>query len=308
MSTDTIIPPDATKPNKKKSLITLPKDLSQRAIVIKLTIGGYTGQKKDIQAGSEVAHDNNADIKRIKVDKKLLKSDELDNVNAIAQKMRQYFYKKTVPWTREGEGVLSTKKFIEEKQALEQFKREYYAAVDKLVDRYDDLVKNDKEAFGDLYKESDYPSKSSFRSKFYVDIQTLPLEKSDFRCNILGDAEVDEINRQIEERIINAHKAAQRDLLVRIQERLVNLLARLSDGDKRFRGSNFTNLFETLDDVSELNISEDQSLDQLIGAIATNLSVFDADIIKKSEKKRNEAIDETKAALDKINESLKDFM
>ena len=310
MSTvDTVPSTEVSNSNKesKKPLVNI-KDLSQKAIRIKLTIGSYVGSKKDKKVSKEVANDHNADEKRTSLQKKLLKSEELDKVNSIAAEIRNWFYKKTAPWSNEGEGIVPLKNYLYVKNELEVKKTEFENAVDKLVAAYDDIKKKDQVELGDLYKEEDYPSKASFRSRFYVEIRPLPLQKNDFRCNVLDDDEVESINKAIVEEGIRAAKNAQIDLLNRIKERLTHLQGRLADKEGRFHASNFTNLFETLQDVEGLNITEDPVIDNLVNDIAKNLSSYsDVEAIKSSDKTRAAALDETQEAINKVNAAMKDF-
>lgn len=309
MKTDTAIetPVINTAPNKVQPLVKLNKGLQEKAIRIKLTIANFGGNKRDKKASEEVTNDKNATKGSASVVKKVMHSDQLKKVGSLATDTRNYFRQKSLPWDREGEGVVPIKTYMEVKMELEKRKREFDEAVDKLIADYDKIKDADKSRLGGLYNEKDYPSSASFRSKFYIEIDVLPLERSDFRCNALDDAQVAEINKRIEERNIEAEKAARKDLLIRIQERLENLYGRLADSEGRFHKSNFTNLFETLDDVNDLNISEDADIDRLVKGIAQTMVKHNADSVKSSEKSRSEAMSDTKAQLEQINNTMKNF-
>lgn len=288
--------------------IKLGKSLAEKAILIQLQIGRFSSSVKDARVSKEVAHDENTTTDLVKVTKSLIKGEASKKVQNAEQKIRAKFYELTAPWNKEGERITKIENYLKTKLELEELSREYYAAVDELVNNYTDLIEDDKIKLGGMFNINDYPSKENFKSRFYVDISVKQLEKTDFRANILSNEEVEEINNQIEKRLESALKAAQVDNINKIREKLNHLLERIVDVDGKFHNSSIINVLDAISSAQNLNINDDTGLNNILEELKVKFSKFSADTIRANGNERINVAEETTKALDIINETMKCFM
>lgn len=284
------------------------KSLTEKAILIQLQIGRFSAMRKDTRVTNEVARDENTTVDYVKVTKNLLKGETFKAVQNLEQKIRTKFYKLTAAWNKDGERIIKITDYLKAKLELEEMAREYYSAVDNLVGDYDNLVESDKVKLGSMFNPSDYPSKSTFRSRFYVEIVVKPIEKTDFRSGVLSNEEVSEINNAIEVRLNNAVRDAQRDNINRVKEKLNHLFDRLVDSEGKFHSSSIENLQGAISEAQALNISDDDGLNTLFDSLKDKFSKYNADTIRANSDVRMEVMTETQKSLSEINEVMKSFM
>lgn len=284
------------------------KDLSEKMIIIRLSIGSFVGTKKDTRASKDMVKSEGTSQEFGYVTKKMLKGESFNKVTNLAQKIRSEFNKMTAPWNRDGEGVCKVTKYLDIKSKLEEMSREYYSAVDALASNYDDLVKEDKAKLGGLYNQSDYPTLENFKSRFYIEIEPKPIEKSDFRSGALSDDEIKSINAQIESRIEKSLAEVQRDNLRRVQEKVLHLFNRVAEKNGKLHESAFTNIYEVIQEARDLNVNEMPELDKMFDTLEANLSKYNADSVRSSSNIRIAAATEAKTALEQINSAMEAFM
>jgi hypothetical protein len=280
--------------------------LASKTILIGVNISRFSGQKKDKKATDEVTKDNKAKDGNVRVWKSLLKGQALSEVVNAEQKIRQALYKQTSRW--DDVRICKIENFVKVKLELEKHIHEFYEAAQKVIDSYDTLIQEDKIKLGDMYNPADYPSKASFAASFSVKIITKAVEKNDFRSNILSQEDIDEINKQIEERINAFAAEAQKDILERVNERLMHLMQRLADSDGRFHESNLDNVTEVITQARDLNITENPKFDALFDKIEKSINSLSPDQIRNSKSQRSKAIVETTQCVEEVSKAMSEFL
>jgi hypothetical protein len=289
-----------------KPIVNFGKSLSEKAICIQLEVGRFSSSKKDKRLSVEVANEEHANKEVVSVNKKLMSGPLMKGVINAEQALRKYMYEKTLPWSREGCGVVKITEYLNVKVGLEEKAREFYAAVDALVAEYDNIVNEDKAKLGSMFDQADYPSKEGFKSRFYVKIGVLPIEKTDFRSGSLSNEEVQKINKQIEERLEASVKEAQGESLRRVQEKVAHFLTRLlSDG--KLHNSSISNILSTIEEVKSLNIIDNKDLDDILKKVEETISCLSPEMIRENAKARAEAIDHAHSTLAEINKVMDGF-
>lgn len=300
---DTSVSTSTTSP-KIDPLVKI-KDLSEKSILIWVTIGMFNGTRKDKQKSDELCIENNANKANARVIKSLLKSEQLSEVLNCQAKIRNTLYKLSAPWNT-NERIIKISNYIDVKLQLEELRREFYSAAANVVANYQQLIKTDKENLGDLFNPDDYPSPESFAKSFYVKIDVKPVEKNDFRCNSLSDREVNDINEQILARANNAVKEANRDLVNRLKDSVRHLVVRL-DSDGKLHKSAFDNVVETINNIRNLNIVDDEELTKLFDSVEQRVSNYNAAQVRDNNTQRSAASKDMKAALADIEKTMKAF-
>ncbi len=305
MSNESITPienPEVT-PSVITPVVKLGKTLCEKALIINVKIGSPLASKKDQKESESVAKDNNATVSSISVTKALLRSKAMKDLTNASQKIRLAFYRYSAPWNDNGGRICRVSNFIKVKQELEKLIRDYYEMVDKAVDGYDAMIEEDKVSLQNLFNPKDYPSKEIFRKKLYAKIEVLPVEKSDYRNGALGDEEVTAINQNIENRVIEAVKNAEKDSLNRVLEKLNHLKERLTS-DGKFHDSTVDNVIKEIDETKDLNIAENPAIDNVLDSIRGAIASQSPDSIRDSKNSRELATQVTSAAITEIENTM----
>jgi len=287
------------------------KNLTERAILIGINIGVFSVNKKDKKQSVETASDVGGSTDFIRVNKSLLKNKGTAAVLSFSQKMRLDLAAKSLPWGSDGFRVVKISNYQKVKLEMEDSIRKFYSLVDDAVAEYTEIVNNDfveeRKALGSMFSRPDYPSPQSFKSAFYARVNVKPVESSDFRTGKLSDEDIAEINNSIQERINDAIKGAEMDVLNRINEKLIHLSSRLVDTESKFHTSNVTNLCEVLKEAKELNINDNEKISEVISVIENKICNLDAESIRDSKSSRNNAMAKTVEAIKEISEAMADF-
>jgi len=306
MSNESVIPlenPEVT-PSVITPVVKLGKTLCDKALIINVKIGSPLASKKDQKESNNVAADNGITNKSsISVTKALLRHEFMKDLTNAAQKIRLAFYRYSAPWNDNGGRICRVSNFIKVKQELEKLIREYYEMVDKAVDGYEAMIEEDKVSLQSLFNPKDYPSKEIFRRKLYAKIEVLPVEKSDYRNGALGDDEVSTINSNIENRITEAVKNAEKDSLGRVLEKLNHLKERLTTNGK-FHDSTVDNVIKEIDETKDLNIAENPAIDTVLDSIRGAIASQSPDSIRNSKNSRELATQVTSAAITEIENTM----
>ncbi len=265
---------------------------------------------KHKKASKEVSADNNVkNDGTVRVLKSLFRGEKMNKVNSISGAIRLKLYSLTSPWGNNGVRICKITNYIKIKQEIEEMFRERQTAINELVAEYDNLLANDKVTLGSLFDPQNYPQKSQFINCFYHRITVAPLEKSDFRTNILNQEELNEINKQIEDRIEIQVKETKKEALNRVMEKLLRLKERLLlSSDEKFHNSAISNVVESTEEAKQLNISDDDELDNILNDIAAKIGIINPEAVrsgKKSTVKAYESI--VDAEIQKITDVMSQF-
>lgn len=287
------------------------KNLAERAILLSINIGTFSVNKKDKKQSKETADNVGGSVDYIRVNKSLLRNKATAAVISFSQKMRLDFYSKTAAWGNDGFRIVKIGNYAKIKSELEDNIRKFYDLVEDAAAEYQAIIDNDfaeeRKALGQMFNRADYPSLAAFKSSFYAKINVEPVKTSDFRCNALSNEEIAEINKSIEENIEAAVKNAEMDVLNRVNEKLQHLSQRLIDFDTKFHTSNVTNVCDIIKEVRELNINDNAAITETLNEIESKICGMNAENIRDNGMARADALIKTKAAIEKISETMEDF-
>jgi len=288
------------------------KSLAEKAILMSISIGIFSNSKKDKKKNKELANREGSDENYSSVTKYLLRNKGVQDANSYSQKARLEFKRITLPWgDEEGWRIAKISEYAKKKLAVEEMRRKFFEYVDIAVAEYKELHDSDfieqRNKLQGMFNRADYPSVDVFKSCFYFDIKVQPIESSDFRNNSLTDEENAEIQNEIQNRINDALKTAELDILKRVNDKLQHLADKLSDFDSKFHTSNVTNVCDIIKEVRELNINNNQEISNTLDSIENNICGMNAENIRESAAGRADAIIKTKAAIEKISSVMDDF-
>lgn len=284
--------------------------LQDRAIVLVLNVSIPTSSKKDKRITDESLSREGADKNTGRFVKNLFNHESMAALKAVSTKLRQQFYEVTLPWGREGQGVVKIDKYIDVKTKLNDTIREFYAARDTAVAAYDDMIEADKAKLGAAFNRADYPSKQQFADGIGVKLSPLPIEKTDFRSGYLPPEEVALINEQIADRVASEIAQVERRNVERVREKVSHLLSRIiaAANEGTIHVAALTNAQDVLKNARDLNITENASVTSLFDALDGVLNSIDINEIRESKVARQNAEELTKAALAALDDTMKGFV
>lgn len=240
-----------------KKLKTNPSALSQKALLVSVNIGQWTGRRVDKRATDTANIAHKAKENAGKYHKKLLPNAvELEAIGTIGSQVRKYFYEQTLPWMADGSRIIAGKNYLNFVSKMRAFKVEFENAVKDFETAYPRLKKEAIKTLGDLYDKDEYPD--DIASKFNIEATYLPLpDVGDFRTEIT-DAE----KKQFIAKMRDVEGDAMRDCWTRLHTVVKTAADKLAQPDAIFRDSLIENITEIVNLLPMLNITDDKDLEK----------------------------------------------
>lgn len=280
-------------------------NLDTCAMLVEFNASVWTARKLDKSTTDEVVTNKNAAAKdAARVNKHLLAGrTELDVVQQMVNRARNYVYDHTLPWSDSGLRLLPTANFVAFTERMNQFEEEFAMLVSDFVNIYPTLITAQAMALGDMFKRDDYPTANEIMTKFAFRVGFLPVPTAgDFRVDIGNEAQA-ELKAKLEAMAEERVEAAMRDIRTRLKEHLKRMSDRLTTDyvqgeakQRRFHDSLVDGALELCDLTKALNVVGDPNLEaarrELEGALLG---------VTPQELRKNEGIrQDTKKAVDAI--------
>jgi hypothetical protein len=276
--------------------------ITKECMIVNLSIGRWYGFARDSDLGRSVALTHHADEDATNVNKRLMPSKVLRDVNSTLTAIRNHFHKNTLPWHDAG-GRLLTRKlfatFIEEHEALV---KKAEVAIEKFITA-DYPTERDRAEFrmGDVFKSEDYPSQAELRTMYRVRLDFEPVgDASDFRVE-MDQKHADSVRQSIERNVNNRIQTAMREVWDRLAKTLRHFHDRMADEDARFKRATIDNLREIIDVLPALNVLDDPDLESIRIDIMNHLSDLDPVELRDNEEMRREVSGEAKRIMDTMD-------
>jgi hypothetical protein len=284
--------------------------LASTAMLWSLNISRWWGWKYDPAESEEVARRHNAGKKRARVNKSVVPTSELEEITQAIGRARRDHYFLTLPWTDDGWRVLPGSTYLDHTAKMKENEAAFWGAVGRLIDRFETIVRTQKEEpeeLGSLFDVRDYPGMREDNGvlrfafphelrdefSFSTDVKPMP-SADDFRVNI-SDSERERLKRQIADSVQASMRAATRDLWQRLYDVVSHMSTRLAkynaspDGEKpKLYKSMVGNIVEIVDVLPKLNLGGDAELDRMTESVRRSL-VVDTEELRNSETARNDA-------------------
>ena len=275
-------------------------NLSDRALLVQLSVSQWTARKYDKKATQDVAASYGTTTSAGRFNKALLPmNDLLDRVHKKTTFIRTKFYANTLPWGMEGTMMLPTSNYLNFVTEFRKEKAEWQRLVDDFVNNYDNLKLDAQRLLNGLYNEADYPSSRDIVDKFKMDMAVFPVPNTDFRVAI-GSDELTRIQQDVERRVAEAQTVAMREVWDRLYERVKHMAEKLADPKAIFRDTLVDNLREQCDMLTRLNFTDDPNLEALRSEVESNL-LKHPDALRNDPDLRRDKAAEAKAIMDKMS-------
>ena len=274
--------------------------LASSAVLIEMSISGWTASGTDHEVTKQVAVDNNVkvDAKAAGVYRKHLLPEckQLKEINSFIGGLRNYHLQVTSPWSNNGIRLLANSFLIEYQTWYNAGRDELMQMVEQFLTDYptliEDLEAGARFSLGDLYKPRDYPSVAEIRNKFKMSLDFSPVPVAgDFRIDInnAGRDQVIEIaNRSAANRLAGAMQESW-DKLHKVLSNLSTKLADKDEGGGRqvFRDTLLGNAHDLIGMLQHLNFNRDPALDAAAAELKRVLSATDIKEIRSDDDERH---------------------
>jgi hypothetical protein len=275
-------------------------NLSDRALLVQLSVSQWTARKYDKKVTNEVASAHGTTTAAGRYNKSLLPmNDYLDRVHKKTTHIRTKFYENTLPWGIEGTMMLPTSNYLQFMTDFRKEKGEWQYLVNEFVGNYDQLRLDAKRLLGSLYNDEDYPDESDVARKFKMDMAIFPVPNTDFRVAIASD-ELTRIQQDVEKRIADAQTTAMKEVWDRLYDRVKHMAEKLADPKAIFRDTMVENTKELCALLPRLNFMDDPNLEQLRQQVEASLLKHPEALRNDPDLRRDTAV-EAKAIMDKMS-------
>jgi hypothetical protein len=264
-------------------------NLSDKAMLVKLSISQWTARRLDVKATREVIENYSAKPDAGRFNKLLVDVCAVKRYQKAANEARIFHYKNTLPWGDDESRILPAANYSIYSAKMREFRAKFEGAVDEFVSEYPGLIEQAQRDLNGLFRAEDYPSAEALRFKFRFDFSVKPVDDSkDFRVSLAAD-EVERIRAEIEGRVSVSVNDAMADCWARLYEAVKHLADKLREPDAIFRDSLVGNIAELCDILPRLNVTEDPSLTAVLDEARASLASLDPDRLRKYELDRKSA-------------------
>lgn len=286
--------------------------LNEKAVVVKFNTSSWGAAIKDEEATAAVREKFGTEDSGY-FTKKLMKG-AVKKVNSKITKLRKFHNENTVPWDREGGGLLLNTNYFDYVQYMNQGISEFNSTIEnEIVSGYEKALEDEKVRHGNLFNPMNYPAKEEIAKRYKIAINFEPVPSvSDFRFDIQSE-EVEKIRKEIENRMNDRVKAGMADVwnrLYKIVEHMNFKLKEYSEQEesgvitgkrkKNFHDSTIGNVEELARLLPKLNIAEDEELDNMAKRIIEEITNIEADELRKDSVSREEVIKKTEDVMEAI--------
>jgi len=277
--------------------------IASSAMLVDLSISTWTARKLDRGVTDEVNLSKKASQQASRVNKNLLPGvEQLDDIVKHASMIRNWVAARTLPWSDYGPRLITTDKFFEFKQELDEHERVFQDKVDSFLNVYPTLISMQAFKLGEMFDREEYPDVNEIADKFRFNVAYLPIpETGDFRVDI-GHEAMEELRTQYEREFEQRLNNAMTDVRDRLLESLHHLAERVTDTDdgkrKRFRNNMLDNFAETLASVRALNLTKDQAIEAMADEAEKAIQGVDVTDLKENEDVRKDVRARVESVLD----------
>lgn len=264
--------------------------LSERALLVNLRVSQWSARRLDKRETAAVAIKHGTVNEVARVNKNLLPfAADLERIHKRTGSIRTEFYKRTLPWSQEGVQILKADAYIDFTRDFRGLMDEWRSDVDEFVGNYPTLREEAKLLLNSLYDEADYPEPEDVRRKFNIDMHFYPIpDRADWRVSV-GDAEMQELQDSIEERVKSSVGEAMRDAWKRVYDTVSKAHERLADPKAIFRDSLVENAVELCKLLPSLNLTDDPDLETMRKQLEGTLCRHNPDTLRSDPRVRSDA-------------------
>ena len=283
--------------------------LSEKALLVRLTVKHPSFAKTDKAVSHEVADQKNANKRAVKVLKTLIDTTHpaYKAVKTARGALYNVFAAETAPWSEDGWYIIKAKGYDRFTEVMREKTDAFDVAVGDFLKVYPELVDQAPDRLGDLFDADLFPSVEACKELFYSDIEVRPVpEAGDFRVAMSAD-DKQKITAQIQRNNDKRVSEVTTECFDRAYSVVSNMVERLEAFDPDKKGAKlYDSLVGNVRDIAELlpslNVGDDPRLEQLAKEIGQRLTETDTDTLKTDEGKRKEVAADAREIMNQIDD------
>jgi hypothetical protein len=250
----------------------------------------------------EIDINKNTTIKAGNYNKHILAgSDQLDAITKLANEIRDWHGRQTLPWSDTGTRLLPMTNFFDYKHQLGVYEAEFKSRINTFIQQYPNIIQGMVYKLGNLFDRSEYPEVDKIANKFNLRYTIMPVpETNDFRVDIADDIR-DEMQQEYQKAYEGRVETAMNDAWSRLHNTLEHMVDRLGGEEKKiFRDSLVDNALELTSLLTKLNLTKDPKLEQARQALEKSLVGVTADELRVSPGARQEILNKVNQIMENI--------
>lgn len=283
--------------------------LSEKALLVRLSVKYPSFSKTDKGVSLEVADQKNANQRAVKVIKTLIDTTHpaYRAVKTARGALYNVFAAETAPWSEDGWYIIKAKGYDRFTEVMREKTDAFDIAVTDFLKVYPELVDQAPLRLGDLFDADVFPSVEACAELFHSDVEVRPVpEAGDFRVAMSAEDKekiVTQMQRKNDERVTQVTG----ECFDRAYSAISNMVERLEAFDPDKKGAKlYDSLVGNVRDIADLlpslNVGDDPRLEQLAKDIGLRLTETDASALKKDEGKRQEVADNARQIMNQIDD------
>jgi hypothetical protein len=215
----------------------------------------------------------------------------------------------TRPWEH-GMRIIAKKGLRKWEAAFDAAKIAYSAEVQRIGDRWDEVMQNAKEVNGDLFEHIEhlYPSAEGFVKTTSLEKAIRPIPMADDLRVSLSDSDVEVVREQLRMQ----HEKGLKDVYERLCDGVRHARKQLSDG-KRIHSSVLHNIEDIVSALDGLNVPDEdgninQDLEDIGNKITSELLDTDLKELKKDDELKAKKAEKAGELVDELEDKLKGYV
>jgi len=280
-------------------------NIQENAVLVTLSVSRWSAHALDKEISKEIVASKGLQSEDMcRAWKTLIPRNKfLSAINGAASQARKFNYRNTFEWVHEGPRVLPVKNYLAYTKYMRRAKARFEKAVEEFLKEYETLQLAAKTALNSMFKQSDYPSVESLRSKFCFSTFTSELPSGNSIPKDVGTEEADRIRADIERDLQETFRAANQDLWGRLHAVIKHMEACLSS-PTGVKPASLNSLREALALLDRLNLTGDERLERMRKQAEARISLLSGGGDRITAESKEAAIAEAK----KIQSSMAAFM
>lgn len=278
--------------------------LEKNAMLVRLTIGVWSGRKHDKNVSHEAIKMFEASNNAGRFNKCLIAQEAIKNVQRVSNAARIFHYEQTLPWQDDGDRLLPAKNYFNYMERMKKLQLAFEDVVREFVAAYPDLKEQAKKSLGKMFNVEEYPDVTKIANKYRysIIINPIPTSKNFIVDSINGELSI--IKKEMDARREDILKEAIGDLWQRMHKVVEHVVEKLQDEKTIFRDSLIENVKELVELLPRLNVTNDKDLSDMAKRLEIDICNFDVEDLRADKKSRSKATNNAK----KILKTMADYM
>lgn len=269
--------------------------LAANLMLVNVSFTGWDASITDKSTAREVEANKGARGKAVGVRKFLLGDNkELTALRSHQGSIGAWFRSQSASWLDGSYRAVPITKYQQILERLSEFQDERKVLVENFISVYATAIQQQAFAMGSLFNRDDYPTEDELRARFTMTVSTIPFraDPNDFRC-ALPQAQLDKIKQDYKAQINGAIELAMREAWEQLFNTVKTLANQLrvkgldgADKTGRIHESTLQALFDTLDVMDGLNLTNDATMTERLRELRKIINGQDVESLRKDEATR----------------------